>query len=79
MEIESRQVRRMVRSILTARPHEVGCDECLDRLDRFVELKLAGKNPVEAMPLVQDHLQRCRDCHEEFEALLKALRYLHSA
>jgi predicted anti-sigma-YlaC factor YlaD len=28
------------------------------------------------MPLVQDHLGRCDDCREEFEALLAALRAL---
>jgi predicted anti-sigma-YlaC factor YlaD len=25
------------------------------------------------MPKVDDHLQRCRDCREEYEALLDAL------
>jgi len=33
----------------------------------------AGKNAAEAMPLVQEHLDRCNDCREEFEALLAAL------
>ncbi len=27
-----------------------------------------------AVPLVSDHLKRCRDRREEFEALLEALR-----
>jgi hypothetical protein len=76
MTIEPRRIGRMVRSILTAHPDEIGCDECLDQLDRFVEMKLVGKDAAEAMPLVQDHLARCRDCHEEFEALLQALRRL---
>jgi hypothetical protein len=79
MTIDSRRIKQMVRSILTARSDEIGCDECLEQLDRFVEMELTGKNPAEAMPLVQDHLERCRDCHEEFEALLEALRHLHSA
>jgi deoxycytidylate deaminase len=78
MTIESRKIKQMVRNVLTTRPDEIGCDECLRRLDRFVELELAGKSPAEAMPLVQDHLERCRDCHEEFEALLEALRHLQS-
>jgi hypothetical protein len=39
-------------------------------------MTLAGKNAAEAMPLVQDHLERCRDCREEFKALLAALRSL---
>jgi deoxycytidylate deaminase len=76
MTIESRKIKQMVRNVLTTRPGEIGCDECLERLDRFVEMELAGKNPAEAMPLVQDHLERCRDCHEEFDALLEALRHL---
>ncbi|MDY6874803.1 MAG: hypothetical protein SWK90_01170 [Chloroflexota bacterium] len=45
-------------------------------MDRFVEIMLVGKNVAAAMPLVQDHLQRCRDCREEFEALLAMLRAL---
>jgi predicted anti-sigma-YlaC factor YlaD len=66
----------MVREMITTRPDEIGCDECFEQLDRFVEMTLAGKNAAEAMPLVQDHLGRCDDCREEFEALLAALRAL---
>jgi predicted anti-sigma-YlaC factor YlaD len=47
-------------------------------MDRFVEMELEGKSPAQAMPLVHDHLTRCRDCHEEYEALLHALRSLES-
>lgn len=79
MTVESGRIKRMVRNILTARPDEIGCDDCLEQLDRFVEMELAGKKAAEAMPLVQDHLERCRDCHEEFEALLKALGRMHTA
>ncbi|HEV2093312.1 MAG TPA: hypothetical protein VGR18_09135 [Rubrobacter sp.] len=64
----------LVRLIATTRPDEIGCDECLEQVDRFVEMKLAGLDAAEAMPLVQDHLDKCRDCREEFEALLRALR-----
>ena len=76
MELEPAALKRMVRSILTAHPDEIGCDECFEQLDRFVEMELAGRNAAEAMPLVQDHLERCADCREEFEALLAALRDL---
>ncbi|MBN1811045.1 MAG: hypothetical protein JXA14_04335 [Anaerolineae bacterium] len=76
MNLEPETLKRMVRNVLTTRPDEVGCDECFEQLDRFVEMTLAGKNAAEAMPLVQDHLARCRDCREEFEALLEALRTL---
>lgn len=64
----------MLRAIIGTREDEIGCNECFDQLDEFIELKLKGKSPEEAMPLVQDHLKRCKDCREEYEALLEALR-----
>ncbi len=68
------KLKNLVREIATTRPDEIGCDECLERVDRFVEMELSGLNAAEAMPLVQDHLDKCEDCHEEFGALLTALR-----
>ena len=67
------QLARMVSMVAGTRPDEIGCDECYEQLDRFADLHLAGRNAAEAMPLVQDHLDRCGDCREEFEALLAAL------
>jgi hypothetical protein len=68
------QVASMVRMVAGTRPDELGCDECFEQLDRFAELHLAGKSVAEAMPLVQDHLDRCGDCREEFELLLASLQ-----
>jgi hypothetical protein len=69
-------IKQMVRSIVTTRPDEIGCDECFEQVDRFADAVLDGKDAAEAMPLVQDHLNRCGNCREEFEALLTALRAL---
>ncbi|MGD1991586.1 MAG: hypothetical protein PVI59_00180 [Anaerolineae bacterium] len=74
--LEPNTLKRIVRAALSTRPEEISCDECLERVDRFIEMKLAGKNAAEAMPLVHDHLQRCHACREEFEALLDVLRDL---
>jgi len=76
MTLDPVMLKQMVRAIITTRPDEIGCDECFEQLDRFVEMTLAGKNAAEAMPLVQDHLERCRNCREEFEALMTVLRAL---
>ena len=73
-KLEAQKLKMLVRAIVTTRPDEIGCDECFEQLDRFVEMELAGRNAAEAMPLVEDHLGRCRECREEFEALLGALR-----
>jgi hypothetical protein len=74
--LDSEMLKHMVLHILSTRPDEIGCDACFEQLDHFVDMTLAGKNAAQAMPLVQDHLERCTDCREEFEALLVALRAL---
>jgi len=65
---------KLVRAMAETREEELGCDECFEQLSRFVETKLAGLDAAAAMPLVQDHLEKCGDCREEFELLLEALR-----
>ena len=72
--VEPDMLKGLVRMVLGTRDDEIDCGRCFELLDRFVELTLAGANPAEALPLVQDHLDRCGDCREEFEALLLALR-----
>jgi len=74
MKLELDTLKKMVRGIITTRPDEIGCDECFEQLDRFVEMTLAGQDAAEAMPLVQHHLEQCGNCHDEFEALLSVLR-----
>ncbi len=76
MYVEPNNLKSLARAIVASRPDEIGCDECFDQLDRFVDLTLAGKTASEAMLLVQDHLERCGDCREEFEALLFAVQAL---
>jgi len=66
-------IQKLMKQLAATRTVEIGCDECYDELDRFVELELNGKKPEEAMPLVQEHLNRCPDCREEFEVILAAL------
>ena len=71
--LEPDLLKEMARGIATTRPDEIGCAECFEQMDQFVDLTLAGKDAAQAMPLVQDHLNRCGDCREEFEALLAAV------
>ena len=49
---------------------EVGCDECFDRLDRYVELEVAGRDADVALPGLRAHLDGCPACREEHESLL---------
>jgi hypothetical protein len=68
------QLNWLVKLIFKTRSEELSCGECYEVVDTFAELRLLGRDAAEAMPLVQDHLDRCPPCREEFEALLDALR-----
>jgi hypothetical protein len=65
---------RLARGIAASHAGEIGCDECFEQLDEFADTTLSGKNAAQALPGVENHLQRCADCREEFEALMRALR-----
>lgn len=67
-------LRLLVASALAARPDEMSCGDCAARLDRFAELRLAGRDTAEALPLVEAHLRDCPGCRDEFEALMDVLR-----
>jgi len=53
---------------------EVGCDECFEQLDRFVELELSGADADAALPGLRAHLRGCPACREEHESLVALLR-----
>ena len=74
MTLKRSDVAKLVRVIAETHEVEIGCDECFERLDSYVETELSGVEASVAMPLVGDHLDKCADCRSEFEALLTALR-----
>jgi hypothetical protein len=67
-------LRQLLCGIISTHLDEISCGECLDRMDRYAELTLGARGNIEAMPLVHDHLARCRDCRQEFDALLEAIQ-----
>jgi hypothetical protein len=48
---------------------EIGCDECFELLDRYVELELDGKDADAEIPGLRAHLHGCPACREERESL----------
>ena len=48
---------------------EIGCDECFERLDEYVELELAGGDADARIPGMREHLVGCPACREEHESL----------
>jgi anti-sigma factor RsiW len=55
--------------LLGPREPEVGCDECFERLDEFVEGELRGTPGEQLVPGMAAHLEGCPACREEYESL----------
>jgi hypothetical protein len=68
------QLKMMKAMVEGTAAEEIDCGSCYDQLDEFCEHVLNGKSAAEMIPLVQEHLDRCGDCREEFGLLLKALK-----
>jgi hypothetical protein len=53
---------------------ELTCEECFERLDRYVELELAGRDADAAEPGMRPHLEGCPACREDHDSLAALLR-----
>jgi len=60
---------RTLRALLGPSGPEIGCDECFDELDRYVELQLAGADADAAVPGMSAHLAGCPACGEDHASL----------
>jgi len=63
----------LIRRALGPSGPELGCDECFERLDEYVEYGLAGAPMDEIVPGMRAHLEGCPACREEHESLMSFL------
>jgi hypothetical protein len=52
---------------------DIGCDECFERLDEYVELELRGEDADGRIPGMAEHFAGCPACREEHESLRSLL------
>lgn len=74
MQIPIDKLKNMVRGVARTQAIEYSCEDTYRLLDEFTEAVVQGKDVATLMPLVQQHLEMCPDCREEFEALLRVVR-----
>jgi hypothetical protein len=58
---------------------ELGCDECFDLLDEYVELELGGEDADAHVAGMHAHLEGCPACREEHDSLRALLAADQSA
>ena len=52
---------------------DIGCEECFERLDEYVELELRGQDAEARVPGMRAHLSGCPACRDEHDSLLALL------
>ena len=74
--MEQPDLTQALRRLLGPEGPEVGCDQCFQDLDRYVELELAGRDAdADAeIPRLRAHLVGCPACREEHASLRALVR-----
>ena len=67
--MQSPDFKHMLGRLLGPAKAEIGCDECFEQLDRYVDLEVPGHDADAALPGLLTHLQGCPACREEYESL----------
>jgi histidyl-tRNA synthetase len=73
LELPNEAVLGFLRVLETAESEEISCDELFIKLDEYVEREVDKKDAAKLMPVVRDHLDKCPECCDEYEALLDVL------
>ena len=63
-----------LKNIYKTQDVEISCTECFDLTSQFVELETSGRVAAAELPQVKQHLDQCRACREEYEALRDLVR-----
>ncbi len=79
MQLSKNNMKSLLESVSKTEEVELPCDGVFDLIDEYAEAVARGEDTSELMPMVQQHLQICRDCLEEYEALLRILEAEKSA
>ncbi len=75
MSLQTDELRKLLDCIVTSHRDDcLDCESCGQQLDCLAERVAAGGSLDDLLPEVSTHLCCCRDCFEEFEALVAILR-----
>jgi hypothetical protein len=69
MSAKRRETRSLIRRVLGPSGPELGCEQCFEQLDRYVELELSGADADRLIPGMRAHLEGCPACNEEHVSL----------
>jgi hypothetical protein len=59
----------VLKRLLGPQGPELGCEECFEELDRYVELELGEADADARIPGMREHLDGCSACAEDHRSL----------
>jgi hypothetical protein len=62
--------RDLIARLLGPAEPEIGCEECFEKLDAYVDLEVAGGDADARIPGMRAHLAGCPACEEDHQSLL---------
>ena len=62
---------RLLRRLFGPEGAELGCEECFELIDVYVEVEIAAEDANARVPGMRAHLEGCPACAEEHERLLE--------
>ena len=74
-ELQDEVVLKFLKVLESARREEMSCSEMYARIDEFVEREVTSQDAEKIMPLIQEHIDMCPECCDEYEALLDVLEH----
>lgn len=73
MSLSKEEINRLLQLVGQTNDRELNCEECLGLVAEFAERQLAGQSVSAGLSAVEQHLDICGECREEYEALQKTL------
>ena len=71
--LQDEVVVRFFKLLEQIREEDMSCDDMYRQLDEFVEEEVKSKDAAKIMPLIQEHIDICPECCDEYQALLTVL------
>ena len=72
-DIEDEVVLKFLQILENVRREDMSCDDMYAQLDEFVEREVKARDAARIMPLIQEHIDICPECCDEYQALMTVL------
>ena len=66
-------VTNLIHRLQKTHEEELSCDEVFALVDDYAEASQRGEDVASLKPLIRHHLDMCRECDEEYQALIRVL------